>query len=71
MTAFHQTVRRRELAVRSAPGVDVALTWEPDTDDLVVVCRMPRGRVIEVRPRAEDAMLAFTHPFAYDALTHG
>ena len=59
---------RRELAARSAPGMDVSLAWEPDTDDVVVICHLSEGGIVQVRPRAEDALVAFHHPFAYNAL---
>jgi hypothetical protein len=58
---------RRELATRSASGMEVSLAWEPDTNDVVVICYLPEGGIVQVRPRAEDAMLAFHHPFAYNA----
>jgi hypothetical protein len=59
---------RRELAARSAPGMEVSLAWEPDTDDVVVICDLSVGGIVQIRPRAQDAMLAFHHPFGDNAL---
>jgi hypothetical protein len=58
----------RELAHRSSIAADVTLAWEPSTNVLTVFCEVRDGASIEIPVRAEDAMLAFHHPFAYSAL---
>jgi hypothetical protein len=60
---------RRELAHRSADGVDVTLLWWP-VDDSVSVRVLDRdsGRNYEIPARRDQAMNAFHHPFVYSAL---
>jgi len=60
--------QRRELAHRSANGVEVTLLWDPETDVVSLEASdAATGEVVVlVVPRAL-ALDAFRHPFAYAA----
>lgn len=56
----------RELAVRQADGIHVALLWRPATDEVAVrVDDRKRGVRFEVPVAADAALHAFEHPFMY------
>ena len=57
---------RRELARRSSAGVDVTLYWHPTLDELIVrVCDEREGAHFEIRPRRDQALDVYYHPYAY------
>jgi hypothetical protein len=57
---------RRELAQRSADGLEVSLYWDPRDDSLTVVVQDTReGGRFEIPIRGTCALDAFEHPFAY------
>jgi len=61
-----KTRSMRELAHRSADGLDVTLFWQPATDELsVCVCDRHRGAYFEFEPEASHALDAFYHPYSY------
>jgi hypothetical protein len=62
-------MERRELAHRSANGIDVSLLWDPEQDSLAVLAFDTRdGECLEVEVReGDDPMDVFEHPFAYAA----
>lgn len=61
-----ETTRPRELAHRSATGLDVALLWFEATGRIAVrVLDSRTGDRFEVPVKAADALNAFHHPFAY------
>jgi hypothetical protein len=65
-TAFSQ---RRELAHRSADGIDVTLFWDAGVDSVsVVVADSRNDELLEIAVRADQAMNAFHHPYVYSAL---
>jgi hypothetical protein len=60
---------RRELARRSADGIDVTLLWTRRTDTVSVVVRDSRTNdafELILEP-TEDALDVFYHPYAYAA----
>lgn len=58
-----------ELARRGDGGVEVALFWNPDTDDLTVcVGDERRNSYFELSPRRDEALDFFYHPYSYAAL---
>lgn len=59
----------RELAFRSADGVDVSLLWHSTRDFVSVVVTDSRaGETFElVLGESDDAMDVFHHPYAYAA----
>ena len=60
---------RRELAHRSADGIDVTLLWSPADDGITVrVVDRASRRIFEIPARRDQAMNAFHHPFVYSAL---
>jgi hypothetical protein len=60
------TTRHRELAVRTADRITVALLWRPgDRDVLLRVNDARTGVQFELDVPGSDAMAAFEHPFAY------
>jgi hypothetical protein len=60
---------RRELAHRSADGIDVTLLWTRRTDTISVVVRDSRTNdVFElVLEPTEDALDVFHHPYSHAA----
>jgi hypothetical protein len=55
----------RELARRSADGLDVALYWQPGDGSLIVsVADARSGQTWRLTPEAADALAAYEHPFA-------
>jgi hypothetical protein len=60
------TTDPRELAHRSAAGVDVVLLWFEATGRIAVrVLDSSTGDRFEVAVKAADALSAFNHPFSY------
>jgi hypothetical protein len=60
---------RRELAQRITNGIEVRLLWEPGDDVLVVsVLDWNSGEHGEIQVRADRALDAFEHPFAYGTI---
>jgi hypothetical protein len=58
----------RELAYRANDGLEVTLYWQPGTDELTVcVCDRKGGAYFEIRPRPNQALAVFYHPYAYVA----
>jgi hypothetical protein len=56
----------RELDHRNNDGIDVQLLWNPRTNEISVAVHDERsGEVFAIDVAAEDALLAFHHPFAY------
>jgi hypothetical protein len=55
-----------ELAYRMAHGIEVALLWSPDSDDVLVAVSDERtGEAFAVEPPRERALDAFYHPYSY------
>jgi hypothetical protein len=60
--------RIRELAHRSADGIDVTLVWNVCRDAVsVLVFERDAGNLFELPVSREQAMDAFYHPYAYAA----
>ena len=60
---------RRELAHRSANGIEVTLLWSADEDALAVqVVDTVEEQAFEVAVEPDQALHAFHHPFAYAAM---
>jgi hypothetical protein len=56
----------RELAHRSADGIDVTLMWNPADDSaFVVVVDLKVGTMFEVGVEDANPMHVFNHPYAY------
>ena len=56
----------RELAQRTNKGVEVTLSWQPETDELLVsVCDQKHGAYFEIRPERYLALDVYYHPYAY------
>jgi carotenoid cleavage dioxygenase-like enzyme len=56
----------RELAHRSADGIDVTLMWDPRSDRAyVVVIDAKAGAMLEVDVAGANPMQVFHHPYAY------
>jgi hypothetical protein len=56
----------RELAHRSDNGVDVTLSWNADTDDLLVCVYDERREVyFEIHPEPDFALDVYYHPYAH------
>jgi hypothetical protein len=63
-----ETTGPRELAHRSAAGLDVSLLWFEHTGRVAVrVLDSTTGDRFEMSVEREDALNAFHHPFAYTA----
>jgi hypothetical protein len=62
-----QNITLRELARRSAHGLEVTLFWNQVSDELLVVCENNDGTSFEGRPDRRDALRAFHHPYTYFA----
>jgi hypothetical protein len=62
--------RFRELAHRSNNGVDVALSWRAETDELLVrVYDERRDAYFEIHPKRDFALDVYYHPYAYAFVT--
>ena len=60
---------RRELAHRSADGVEVTLLWNPVSDTIAVqVVERDTEASFELSVARDQALNAFNHPYAYAAL---
>ena len=57
---------RRELDHRHSDGIDLTLSWRPSRNDLVLTVRDGTGG-FELEVRADEALDAFDHPYAYAA----
>lgn len=56
----------RELAHRTADGIDVTLLWDPvDDRAFVAVVDSRNGAVFEVEVGDANPMQVFNHPYAY------
>jgi hypothetical protein len=56
----------RELASRSNNGVSVTLSWDAETDELLVYVYDERRDVyFEIRPERDIALDVYYHPYAY------
>ena len=56
----------RELAQRTSKGVEVTLSWKPESDELLVaVCDQKHGTYFEIRPERYLALDVYYHPYAY------
>jgi hypothetical protein len=56
----------RELAHRTADGIDVTLMWDPvDDRAFVTVVDMKNGVVFDVEVGDESPMRVYQHPYAY------
>jgi hypothetical protein len=64
LTATEPTVR--ELDRRISDGIEVVLRWNPRTNEVTVAVEDGRtGDAFEFDVQAEDALVAFHHPYAY------
>jgi len=62
----HLDTRFRELAHRSNNGVDVTLSWHPETDELLVcVYDERRDLYFELHPAHDLALDVYYHPYAH------
>jgi hypothetical protein len=60
---------RRELAHRSADGVEVTLLWNPVSDTISVqVVEGETESCFELPVARDQALNAYNHPYAYAAL---
>ncbi|MDX6521468.1 MAG: hypothetical protein QOJ31_1480 [Gaiellales bacterium] len=60
---------RRELANRSANGIDVTLTWDSVADSVTIdVFDNGSGEAKTFAVRPDQAMNAFRHPYVYAGL---
>jgi hypothetical protein len=65
-TSSKPAAHLRELAVRTADRITVALLWRPgDPDVLLRVDDARTGVHFEVDVPGRDALAAYEHPFAY------
>ena len=56
----------RELARRSNNGVDVTLSWDAETDELLVCVYDERRDVyFEIHPERDFALDVYYHPYAH------
>ena len=56
----------RELAQRTHKGVEVTLSWQPETDELLVsLFDQKHGAYFEIRPERYLALDVYYHPYAY------
>ena len=69
MVATTSTTTLRELDSRRSDGIDVALLWNPHSNELRVTVDDSRtGECFDLAVPGELALDAFRHPFAYAAL---
>jgi hypothetical protein len=57
----------RELAYRSANGIEVFLIWYPADDSLAIVVIDENADSFELVVTAQEALDVFEHPYAYAA----
>ena len=58
----------RELAYRSSAGIDVALRWDAESDELTVTAfDSSTSELLELPAAREHALDVFNHPYAYAA----
>jgi hypothetical protein len=63
--------RERELDYREGDGLEVALVWYPDRDEIAVkVLDTRTGERFEIPVDPTSARDAFEHPFAYAVVEH-
>jgi hypothetical protein len=56
----------RELAHRAANGIDVTLLWDERADTVSVrALDELSGQLLELRPKRNEALEAFYHPYSY------
>ena len=67
MSAVHTSPARRELAYRSANGIDVFLLWCPADDSLAVVVIDETADSFELSVTSNNALDVFDHPYAHAA----
>lgn len=67
MSAIHSLPARRELAYRSANGIDVFLLWSPSDDSLAVVLIDQNADSFELVVTPTEALDVFVHPYAHAA----
>jgi hypothetical protein len=61
-------MKRKELAYRANDGVEIALVWDPRTNQLAVTVADTRtGDDFELTVASADALDVFEHPYAYAA----
>ena len=66
MTTITAADRLRELAVRTADRMTVALLWRPGEPDVLVRVDDTRtGQHFELSVAGRDALEAYYHPYAY------
>jgi hypothetical protein len=60
--------KTRELDFRASDGLEVALLWDPETNQLLVsVFDTKSGDDFQIEVSSTEAMDAFHHPYAYAA----
>ena len=68
-TELPRAPTRRELANRSANGIDVTLTWDSVADRVAIdVFDNGSGKTKTFAVRPDQAMNAFRHPYVYAGL---
>jgi hypothetical protein len=67
MSTVHTLPSRRELAYRSANGIDVFLLWCPADDSLAVVVIDETAESFELVVSSDQALDVFDHPYAHAA----
>jgi len=61
----------RELAHRSADGLEVILFWDEAANELTVSVSDERSRAyFELAAEPDEALAVFYHPYAYAAVNH-
>jgi len=62
------STKTRELDFRASDGLEVALLWDPETNQLLVsVFDIKSGDDFQIEVSSNEAMDAFHHPYAYAA----
>jgi hypothetical protein len=66
--ALMASKQTRELDFRASDGLEVALLWNPETNQLLVsVVDTKSGDDFQIEVSSNEAMDAFHHPYAYAA----
>jgi hypothetical protein len=66
--ALMASMQTRELDFRASDGLEVALLWNPETNQLLVsVFDTKSGDDFQIEVSSTEAMDAFHHPYAYAA----